>query len=89
MLPQNILVSSLYAVPILIAAHRMAPNGVAVVAMLAVLLYLASGFLDRPVVSLPYGAIGIILIGYLAVALSRERSSSSSCRWSHTTSASR
>ena len=73
-LPQNSLVSSLYAIPILIAAHRLSSNGVAVVALLAVLLYLASGYLDQPVVSLPYGAVGIILIGYLAVALSRERS---------------
>lgn len=73
-LPQNTLVSSLYAVPIMMAAHRMVPKGVALIALVAVLLYLATGYLDRPIVSLPYGAVGIILIGYLAVALSRERS---------------
>jgi len=72
-LPGHLLVSSLYAIPILVAAHRLPPRIVAVVSALSVFLYAVAVWLKSPPITIwPYGLVAIVIVGYLGVLASRE-----------------
>ncbi len=73
-LPTNILGSSLYAVPVLVAAIRLRPRVVAVVGLLAILCYLTSAQVqERPLAARAFALLSLLIIGFLAVMLSEQR----------------
>ena len=73
-LPTNILVSSLYAVPVLVAAMRVRPRVVAVVGLLAILCYLTSAQVqERPLAARVFALLSLLTVGFLAVMLSEQR----------------
>ncbi len=73
-LPTNILVSSLYAVPMLVAAMRLQPRTVALVSALAIVSYLASAQVqERPLTARAFALLSLLAVGFLAVLLSRQR----------------
>ncbi|MCL5264038.1 MAG: HAMP domain-containing histidine kinase [Chloroflexi bacterium] len=72
-LPGHLLVSSLYAIPILIAAHSLRPRMVGVVALASLFFDLLSVWLKSPPDTIwPYGLLAIMIVGYLGVLASRE-----------------
>ena len=73
-LPGGHLVSSLYAIPILIAGYRFQPRVAVVLTGIAVLLYLQSAWrLERPLTVWPFSSLGLILVGVLTYSLAMRR----------------
>ena len=67
-LPANQVVSSLYAIPVLIAAHRLPSRGIGVAGATGVAFYLANAVVeDRPAVVWPFGVLALAAVTYLAV----------------------
>ncbi len=74
-LPGNNLASSLYAVPILIAAFRLSPRGIGSVIALVVVLYSGSATLkDYALATQMFAVTGLLLVGFLALQLAAQRS---------------
>lgn len=74
LLPDGYIVSSLYAIPILIAGHRARPKIVAVVILIAIAVYLGNDYIeDRPSYVWPFGVLGMLIVGYLTLYLSMQR----------------
>lgn len=66
--------SLLYAIPVLLAAHRLTPRSVALVAVLACGASVVSAIIARPSLELwAIAFVALIAIGYLAVMLSVQR----------------
>jgi PAS domain S-box-containing protein len=71
---ETYVVSSLYAVPILIAADRFSPRLVLGVATLAITLNIIDALVEgTPIVGASIGIIGLLIVGYLAILLSAQR----------------
>jgi signal transduction histidine kinase len=74
LLPGEHLVSSLYAIPVLIASHRFAPRVVVALSGLSIALYLLSAYLEhRPMTVWPFGVLGLMMVGYLGVRYALHR----------------
>lgn len=76
LLPRSYLTPSLYAIPMLFAAHRVAPRTTFWVSVGTILLYLLTIALEEPAPPLSVGTtgvIGLMAIGTLAVWLGRQR----------------
>jgi signal transduction histidine kinase len=72
--PPHYIAAGLYAVPTLVAAHRLAPYQVGVVAALSLLLDVASAMLDAiPAEAWVFNALALLVVGYLGVATASER----------------
>jgi signal transduction histidine kinase len=70
-LPGHLLVASLYAIPILVAAQSLTPRQVGAVSSAAFLLYIFSVWWKAvPITIWPYGLISLVIISYLSVLLS-------------------
>jgi len=73
-LPGGHLVSSLYAIPILIAGYRFQPRVSIVLTIAAVVLYLQSAWrLERPLTVWPFSMLGLVLVGVLTYSLAMRR----------------
>jgi signal transduction histidine kinase len=74
LLPQHQVVSSLYAIPVLVAAHRLSPRGIGVAGATAVAIYLTNAVIeDRPVIVWPFGVMALAAVTYLAVRFAVQR----------------
>jgi signal transduction histidine kinase len=72
--PWPYIMTPLYAIPVLIAAYRLPPRGVAVIAGLATAINLISGLLEgTPLDVVLLYTSGLLITGYLAIALARQR----------------
>lgn len=73
-LPRNQVVSSLYAIPVLVAAHRLAPRAIGVAGAVAVAVYLYNAQIeDRPLVVRPFGVLALSAVTYLAVLFAVQK----------------
>lgn len=73
-LPGDHIVSSLYLLPVLFACHVWRPRAVAVTAMAAASLYIASAQVEeRPLTVWPFGVLAFVIGGYLTVQFSVQR----------------
>ena len=73
-LPGNHIVSSLYLLPVLVACHSWRPRLVAATAVVASALYLVSALIEnRPLAVWPFGLLGMLIGGYLAVRFASQR----------------
>jgi signal transduction histidine kinase len=73
-LPHNSILSSLYVLPVLIAAHLLPPLPIAFTGATSVVLYLINARLEeRPALVWPAGAATLAAVTYLAVLFSRQR----------------
>jgi signal transduction histidine kinase len=67
----HLLVASLYAIPVLVAAQSLSPRQVGVVSSAAFLLYVFSIWWKAvPITVWPYGLISLVIISYLSILLS-------------------
>jgi signal transduction histidine kinase len=74
LVPPSYIASSLYAIPILIAAHRCSPQTIAGVGLLAISLNFLSAYLEQtPLGGWLVGLLALPLISYLAVLVARQR----------------
>lgn len=74
LLPENNLIAAFYAVGVLIAAQKLSPRAVIVVAVVAVLLYLLNVYVKgRSLAVAPVGVAALAIVSYLALQLSRQR----------------
>jgi signal transduction histidine kinase len=74
LLPGEHLVSSLYAIPILIAGHLASPRVVVATIAIAIAIYLQNAFMvNRPLIVWPFSVTGILIVGYLTLFLSAQR----------------
>ena len=74
LLPDNQVVSSLYAIPVLVAAHCSSIRGIAATGATAVSVYLVNAFIEgRPLVVWPFGVAALAAVTYLAVLFAIER----------------
>ena len=72
--PWPYIMTPLYAIPALIAAYRLPPRGVAVIAGLAMIINLMSGLLEgTPLDVVLLYTSGLLITGYLSIALARQR----------------
>jgi signal transduction histidine kinase len=72
--PWPYIMTPLYAIPVLIAAYRLSPRGVAAIAMLAMVINLMSGLLEGTPLDVVFlYSSGLLITGYLACALARQR----------------
>ena len=72
--PWPYIMTPLYAIPVLIAAYRLPPRGVAVIAGLAMIINLMSGLLEgTPLDVVLLYTSGLLITGYLSIALARQR----------------
>jgi signal transduction histidine kinase len=74
--PHNQVISSLYAIPVLVGAHRFSPRAIALTGVAAVALYLLNAAIeDRPLIVWPFGVLAMTAVSYLAVlfALQKEK----------------
>ena len=72
--PWPYIMTPLYAIPVLIAAYRLPPRGVAVITTLATLINLMSGLLEgTPLDVVVLYTSGLLITGYLAIALARQQ----------------
>ena len=73
-LPLNHVVSSFYAIPVLVAAHRLSPRKIGVAGAVAAALYLFNAYIeDRPLVVWPFGVLALGAVTYLAVLFAAEK----------------
>ena len=73
-LPGDHLVSSLYLLPLLFACHVWRPRAVAITAVAAAILYVASAQVeDRPLTVWPFGVLAFVIGGYLTVQFALQR----------------
>jgi signal transduction histidine kinase len=74
LVPPSYIVTSFYAIPILLAARHFCPRMVAGIGLLAVILDLLSVYLDQtPLSGWLFGLFSLPLITYLALLLARQR----------------
>ena len=74
LLPGIDLVSALYLIPVLIAAHRWPPRAVAGVGALGIAAYASNAFFDRrPLAVWLSAVVALSLTSYLAVGLANQR----------------
>jgi len=72
--PWPYIMTQLYAIPVLIAAYRLPPRGVAVIAGPAMVINLMSGLLEgTPLDVVLLYTSGLLITGYLSIALARQR----------------
>ena len=72
--PWPYIMTPLYAIPVLIAAYRSPPRGVAAIAGLAMVINLMSGLLEgTPLDVVLLYSSGLLTTGYLSIALARQR----------------
>ncbi|MCL5959963.1 MAG: HAMP domain-containing histidine kinase [Chloroflexi bacterium] len=72
-LPGHFLASSLYAIPILIAAYNLPPRAVGIISVISLFLSMVTVFLkNTPTTVWPYSMLALAIIAYLGVFLSRE-----------------
>jgi len=72
--PWPYIMTPLYAIPVLIAAYRLPPRGVAVIAGPAMVINLMSGLLEgTPLDVVLLYTSGLLITGYLSIALARQR----------------
>lgn len=77
LLPNHHVVSSLYAIPVLVAAHRLSPRGIGIAGSVAVAIYLFNARLEhRPAVVWPFGVMALGAVTYLAVRFAVQRTKS-------------
>jgi signal transduction histidine kinase len=75
--PWPYIMTPLYAVPVLIAAHRLSPRGVGAIAALVTIVNLVSGLTQgTPLEVLLLYTAGLVMTAYLAVALAWQRQAS-------------
>ena len=74
LLPHNSVVSSLYAIPVLVVAHLLSPRAIALTGATAVLVYIVNAMIeDRPLVVWPFGVMALLAVTYLAVLFARQK----------------
>lgn len=74
LLPNYHVVSSLYAIPVLVASHYVSARGIAVTGAAAVAIYLVNAFIeDRPLLVWPLGVAALTLVAYLAVLFATQK----------------
>lgn len=72
--PWPYVMTPLYIIPVLIAAYRLPPRGVALILTLATAINLASGLLEgTPLAVVLLYTSGLLIAGYLAIALTWQR----------------
>jgi signal transduction histidine kinase len=72
--PWPFVMTPLYAIPVLIAAHRLSPRAVGITAMLVTVVNLGSGLIqDTPLEVMLLYTSGLIMVAYLAISLARQR----------------
>jgi signal transduction histidine kinase len=72
--PWPYIMTPLYAIPVLIGAYRLRPRGVVVITTLAAVINLISGRLEgTPLDVVLLYTSGLLITGYLALALARQR----------------
>ena len=72
--PWPYIMTPLYAIPVLIAAYRQPPRGVAVITTLVTVINLISGLLEGTPLDVVFlYTSGLLITGYLAIALARQR----------------
>jgi len=72
--PWPYIMTPLYVIPVLIGAYRLRPRGVAVITTLAAVINLISGRLEgTPLDVVLLYTSGLLITGYLALALARQR----------------
>ena len=72
--PPHYIAAGLYAVPTLVAAHRLAPYQVGIVAGVSLVLDVASAMIDAiPAEAWVFNALALLVVGYLGVAAASER----------------
>src|SRR5262245_46587280 len=68
------IMTPLYAIPVLVAAYRLPPRGVAAVAVLVTGINLVSGMLEgTPIQVVLLYTSGLLIAAYLAIALADQR----------------
>jgi signal transduction histidine kinase len=73
-LPHNSVVSSLYALPILVAAHTFSPRRIALVGAAGILCYVVNAAVeDRPLVVWPFGILALTVVTYLGALFARQK----------------
>ena len=74
LLPHNSVVSSLYAIPVLVVAHLLSPRAIAITGATAVIVYIVNATIeDRPLVVWPFGVMALLAVTYLAVLFARQK----------------
>ncbi len=74
LLPKTELISGLYAIPILIAAHRTSPLAVSLTNALAVVFYLVSASVHgSSMATQQLSVLALLMVGYLSVVIARQR----------------
>ncbi len=73
-LPATELISGLYAIPVLIAAHRSSPLAVGLTNVLAIVFYLISAQVHgSSVTTQELSVSALLIVGYLSVVIARQR----------------
>ena len=72
--PWPYIMTPLYAIPVLIGTYRLPPRGIAMITTLAAVINLISGLLEgTPLAVVLLYTSGLLIIGYLSIALARQR----------------
>lgn len=73
-LPENQVVSSMYAIPILVAAHWFSPRRIVFIGLAGVGLYLLNAYIERrPAVVWPFGVLALGVVTYLGVLFADQK----------------
>jgi len=73
-LTHNFVVSSLYAVPMLVAAYSFKPKTTTIIASLSLALYIYEAYLEKSApANMLFGSIGLLVVSVLAVQLSVQK----------------
>jgi signal transduction histidine kinase len=72
--PQRYIAAALYAIPMLVAAHRLRPLPVGLVASVSVVLDITCALIeDIPLEAWAFNALALLIVGYLSVRSAAER----------------